>query len=160
MQKAVKQRRTLQWRAENDGWVAEMQGCGFYSERGEVCTLICVSRRTLVVVTSSGSRTVYTVLWMADCKANRVLFPGALNSEFTNTMEFIRPSTHKAIPTYRVMNQYGEVIEKEIGVDTEEEEALQLYRNMVCCMPPLVGSGSTVQCELTPSSEHNGPSHV
>jgi 2-oxoisovalerate dehydrogenase E1 component alpha subunit len=61
-----------------------------------------------------------------------VLFPGALNSEFTNSMEFIQPSTLKAIPTYRVMDQYGQVLDKEIGVDTEDDEALILYRNMVC----------------------------
>lgn len=67
-------------------------------------------------------------------KVSRVLFPGALNSEFTNTMHFIRPSTHKAIPTYRVMDQYGQVLDKETRVDTEDEEALKLYRNMVCCM--------------------------
>jgi 2-oxoisovalerate dehydrogenase E1 component alpha subunit len=49
-------------------------------------------------------------------------------------MEFIRPQTHKAIPTYRVMDQYGQVIDKEMGVDTADEEALSLYRNMVCRM--------------------------
>lgn len=63
----------------------------------------------------------------------RVLFPGALNSEFTNTLEFLRPSTNKAIPTYRVVDQYGEVVNKEDGVDTEDGEALELYKNMVCC---------------------------
>jgi 2-oxoisovalerate dehydrogenase E1 component alpha subunit len=30
------------------------------------------------------------------------------------------------------MDQYGNVIDKEIGVETSDEEALQLYRNMVC----------------------------
>ncbi|EOA91920.1 hypothetical protein ACJQWK_03461 [Exserohilum turcicum] len=63
--------------------------------------------------------------------AERVLFPGALNSEFTNTMEFMHPSRAKAISTYRVMDQYGEIIDKEIGVDTTDEEALELYKNMV-----------------------------
>jgi 2-oxoisovalerate dehydrogenase E1 component alpha subunit len=52
-------------------------------------------------------------------------------------MEFLRPSTKGAIPTYRVMDQYGEVLDKEIGADIKDEEALQLYRNMVCCMKPL-----------------------
>jgi 2-oxoisovalerate dehydrogenase E1 component alpha subunit len=65
-----------------------------------------------------------------------VLFPGALNSEFTNTMEFMHPSRAKAIPTYRVMNQYGEIADRDIGVDTTDEEALQLYRNMVTRPPP------------------------
>lgn len=48
-------------------------------------------------------------------------------------MEFIRPATHNAIPTYRVMNQYGEVLDNETGVDTEDGEALALYKNMVLC---------------------------
>jgi hypothetical protein len=62
---------------------------------------------------------------------DRVLFPGALNSEFTDKLSFIQPSQQDAIPTYRVMNQYGEIIDKEIGVETEDEEALQIYKNMV-----------------------------
>jgi 2-oxoisovalerate dehydrogenase E1 component alpha subunit len=49
-------------------------------------------------------------------------------------MEFIRPSKLEAIPTYRVLNQYGEVIDTETGVDTEDDVALNLYRDMVCCM--------------------------
>jgi 2-oxoisovalerate dehydrogenase E1 component alpha subunit len=62
----------------------------------------------------------------------RVLFPGALNSEFTNTLEFLEPSKSKgAISTYRCLNQYGEIIDKEVGVDTTDEEALELYKNMV-----------------------------
>ena len=67
----------------------------------------------------------YTDIWC------RVLFPGALNSEFTDKLDFIQPSQQDAIPTYRVMNQYGEIIDKEIGVETEDEEALQIYKNMV-----------------------------
>lgn len=61
----------------------------------------------------------------------RVLFPGALNSEFTNTLDFIQPAETKAISTYRVMNQYGEILDKELGVETTDEEALDLYKNMV-----------------------------
>ncbi|KAF2468504.1 thiamine diphosphate-binding protein [Lindgomyces ingoldianus] len=64
--------------------------------------------------------------------AERVLFPGALNSQFTNTLAFLRPAAKEAIPTYRVLDQYGQVLDKETGVDTEDEEALKLYRNMVC----------------------------
>ncbi|KAF2130197.1 thiamine diphosphate-binding protein [Dothidotthia symphoricarpi CBS 119687] len=63
--------------------------------------------------------------------AEKVLFPGALNSEFTDTLDFLQPATNKAISTYRVMNQYGEILDKEIGVDTTDEEALALYKNMV-----------------------------
>ncbi|OAK96110.1 hypothetical protein IQ06DRAFT_282584 [Phaeosphaeriaceae sp. SRC1lsM3a] len=86
----------------------------------------------------NGSRTTaYTPLWQR-CRgvastpnAEKVLFPGALNSEFTDKLDFIQPSQLTAIPTYRVMNQYGEIIDKEIGVETEDEEALQIYKNMV-----------------------------
>ncbi|CBY01749.1 similar to 2-oxoisovalerate dehydrogenase subunit alpha [Plenodomus lingam JN3] len=63
--------------------------------------------------------------------AEKVLFPGALNSEFTSTMDFIQPSQLKAISTYRVMNQYGDIIDKDVGVETTDEEALDLYKNMV-----------------------------
>lgn len=49
-------------------------------------------------------------------------------------MEFILPATHEAISTYRVMDQSGRVLDTETGVDTEDEEALTLYQNMVCCM--------------------------
>ncbi|KAF1845522.1 uncharacterized protein K460DRAFT_286641 [Cucurbitaria berberidis CBS 394.84] len=63
--------------------------------------------------------------------AEKVLFPGALNSEFTSTLDFLQPSQTQAISTYRVMNQYGEIIDKDIGVETTDEEALDLYKNMV-----------------------------
>lgn len=46
-------------------------------------------------------------------------------------MEFMHPSKAKAISTYRVMDQYGEIIDKEVGVETSDEEALSLYKNMV-----------------------------
>lgn len=61
----------------------------------------------------------------------RVLFPGALNSEFTDKLDFIQPSQQAAISTYRVMNQYGDILDKEIGVETSDDEALQIYKNMV-----------------------------
>lgn len=54
-----------------------------------------------------------------------------MNSEFTNTMEFMHPSKAKAISTYRVMDQYGDIIDKEAGVETSNEEALTLYKNMI-----------------------------
>ncbi len=66
-----------------------------------------------------------------DANEGRVLFPGALNSEFTSTLDFIQPSKTPAISTYRVMNQYGEIIDQDVGPETTEEEALELYSNMV-----------------------------
>jgi 2-oxoisovalerate dehydrogenase E1 component alpha subunit len=50
---------------------------------------------------------------------------------FTDKLNFMHPSKQEAIPTYRVMNQYGEILDKELGVDTEDKEAIQVYKNMV-----------------------------
>jgi hypothetical protein len=88
---------------------------------------------------------------------DRVLFPGALNSEFTNTLEFLRPSKTKgAIPTYRVLNQYGEIIDTATGADTEDAEALELYKNMVKRgFNPI-----WAHCIADGNSEHHGPPHV
>lgn len=91
-------------------------------------------RHVVVLLRRLRLRSVYPVWNMLGWKADtfcRVLFPGALNSEFTNTMEFMQPAQAQAISTYRVMNQYGEIIDKEIGVETSDEEALSLYKNMV-----------------------------
>ena len=87
----------------------------------------------------------------------RVLFPGALNSEFTNTLEFLRPSKIKgAIPTYRVLNQYGEIIDTATGADTEDAEALELYKNMV----KREFSHVSAHCMTDGTSKHHGPPHV
>lgn len=56
------------------------------------------------------------------------------------------------------MNQYGEVLDKEKGVDTKDEEALALYKNMVCCQYRPHGLRRT--CGLTVDSEHYGPTDV
>lgn len=75
----------------------------------------------------------------------RVLFPGALNSEFTNTLSFLRPAKSKdAIPTYRCLNQYGEIIDKSVGADTTDEEALELYKNMVTRNSPFPPSSHLI----------------
>jgi hypothetical protein len=89
---------------------------------------------------------------------NRVLFPGALNSEFTNNLEFLRPSQNKAISTFRILDQYGQVLDKERGVDTTDEEALELYRHMVCCK-----THSYIMCTWPATnglSKHHGSDYV
>lgn len=90
--------------------------------------------------------------------SRRVLFPGALNSEFTNTLGFLRPSQNKAISTFRILDQYGQVLDKERGVETTDEEALELYKHMVTCTasPPPSCAG----CKTNGLSEHNGSDHV
>ncbi|KAF3044219.1 hypothetical protein E8E11_001465 [Didymella keratinophila] len=100
----------------------------------------CYSARRLrpqrLPSTSSAAKAVRTP-WQcrgvaSTANAEKVLFPGALNSEFTTTLSFLRPAKSKdAIPTYRCLNQYGEIIDKSVGADTTDEEALELYKSMV-----------------------------
>jgi 2-oxoisovalerate dehydrogenase E1 component alpha subunit len=60
-----------------------------------------------------------------------VHFPGAVNSKFTSKMDFIHPSEHPAIPTYRVMDSDGVVLVPEQEPDIDIEEILTWYKNMV-----------------------------
>ena len=61
-----------------------------------------------------------------------VRFPGAVNSKFTTDMAFINPSTTTNIPTYRVMDSDGVLLDKNrkpSGVSNEE--ILTWYKNML-----------------------------
>lgn len=61
-----------------------------------------------------------------------VLFPGAINSKFTTDMSFLKASDLPAIPTYRVMDSDGELVDKERGQpDVTDEEVLTWYKNML-----------------------------
>ena len=47
-------------------------------------------------------------------------------------MEFVRPSTHTAIPTYRVMDSNGIIVDSaRAPSDVSAEEIIQWYKNMV-----------------------------
>jgi 2-oxoisovalerate dehydrogenase E1 component alpha subunit len=62
----------------------------------------------------------------------RVVFPGAINSEFTSDMSFVTARDLPAIPTYRVMNSDGEIIDKTRGPpNVSDEEVLTWYKNML-----------------------------
>ena len=64
-----------------------------------------------------------------------VHFPGAVNSKFTTKMAFEHPSTHPAIPTYRVMDSDGVVVDQEREPpDVTDEEVLEWYKNMLTGM--------------------------
>lgn len=59
-------------------------------------------------------------------------FPGAVNSKFTTKLSFKRPSTYSAIPTYRVIDSDGVVVDKaRAQLEIEDEEALAWYQNML-----------------------------
>lgn len=89
----------------------------------------------------------------------RVHFPGAINSEFTSEMSFLKASDLPAIPTYRVMDANGEWVDKSHGSpQVSDEEVLTWYKNMLqgawfCC-----SCGGGVM--LTAVSEHYGRGDV
>ncbi|KAA6413316.1 MAG: 2-oxoisovalerate dehydrogenase E1 alpha subunit [Lasallia pustulata] len=64
--------------------------------------------------------------------SDHVHFPGAVNSKFTTKLSFERPSTHATIPTFRVMDSDGVIVDKDRDPpDVSEEEVLTWYKNML-----------------------------
>jgi 2-oxoisovalerate dehydrogenase E1 component alpha subunit len=62
----------------------------------------------------------------------RVHFPGAVNSRFTTSLNFARASEDDALPTFRILDQEGRVIQKEHEpTDLSDEEVIKIYKDMV-----------------------------
>ena len=95
-------------------------------------------------VRSVGKTTRETLIYGTLSK-NSVHFPGAVNSKFTTTLSFEQPSTHPAIPTYRVMDSDGIIVDKDRELsDVTDEEVLTWYRNMLTGMS---FPGQTTSCK-------------
>lgn len=60
-----------------------------------------------------------------------VSFPGALKSAFTNSLEFQTPQAWKALPTYRVVDQNGDIVDSSFEPDISEEAVVKLYTDML-----------------------------
>ena len=55
-----------------------------------------------------------------------------MNSKFTTELVFEQPSTHTAMPTYRVMDSDGTIVdESRKPSDISNEEVLTWYKNML-----------------------------
>ena len=66
---------------------------------------------------------------------DRVHFPGALSSKFTTNLAFEHPATHPAMPTYRVMDSDGIIVDrsrKPAGIS--DGEVIQWYKDMLTGM--------------------------
>jgi 2-oxoisovalerate dehydrogenase E1 component alpha subunit len=63
--------------------------------------------------------------------AKQVSFPGALTSDFSNTLKFAQPSQYPALPTYRVVDQDGAVVDQNFAPDLSNEQVIKLYRDML-----------------------------
>ena len=59
-------------------------------------------------------------------------FPGAVNSKFTTRLAFEEPSAKPAMPTYRIIDQDGVVVDKGASkLDISDDEAVSLYKDML-----------------------------
>lgn len=60
-----------------------------------------------------------------------VSFPGAVKSAFTSDLKFTLPSDHPALPTYRVVDQDGNIVDHSFKQDLGNDEIVQLYKTML-----------------------------
>ncbi|TFA97618.1 2-oxoisovalerate dehydrogenase subunit alpha [Trichoderma ghanense] len=63
--------------------------------------------------------------------SNFVSFPGALKSSFTSTLKFETPASYTALPTYRVVDQNGQVVDPSFSPDITDEAVVKLYKDML-----------------------------
>lgn len=63
--------------------------------------------------------------------SSHVSFPGAVKSAFTNDLKFALPSDHPTLPTYRVVDQDGNIVDQSFKPDLSDEEVIKLYRHML-----------------------------
>ncbi|PKS11440.1 hypothetical protein jhhlp_003203 [Lomentospora prolificans] len=60
-----------------------------------------------------------------------VSFPGAVKSAFTTMLKFDKPTDHPAIPTYRVVDQHGTIVDDTFTPDLSKEEVVKIYEDML-----------------------------
>ena len=64
--------------------------------------------------------------------AESVHFPGAVNSRFTTTMEFQNPAQQTAMPTYRILDADGKVVDNTRDPQSvPNDEIVTWYKNML-----------------------------
>ncbi|KAK5987732.1 Branched-chain alpha-keto acid dehydrogenase E1 component alpha chain [Cladobotryum mycophilum] len=60
-----------------------------------------------------------------------VSFPGALKSSFTSSLKFETPESYAALPTYRVVDQNGQVVDPSFTPDISDDAITKLYKDML-----------------------------
>jgi 2-oxoisovalerate dehydrogenase E1 component alpha subunit len=63
--------------------------------------------------------------------SSHVSFPGAVKSAFTSNLKFALSSESPALPTYRVVDQDGNIVDQTFKQDLSDEEVVKLYRTML-----------------------------
>lgn len=69
-----------------------------------------------------------------------VSFPGALKSAFTTTLKFEAPENLPSLPTYRVVDQHGSIVDQSFKPDLSSNEVVKLYEDMlyISVMDPIM----------------------
>ena len=89
-------------------------------------------------------------------------FPGAVKSKFVSDLSFVDPSTHPAIPTYRIMDSEGVIVDKNWKlVGASNEDVVQWYKNMVTGTRPmlLLAPIRPFLLTFTANSQYHGSHH-
>lgn len=68
----------------------------------------------------------------SELTGDSVRFPGAVNSKFTTDLNFTKSEEKNAMPTYRVMDQDGAIVDTDRGEpDVSHEEMKKWYKDML-----------------------------
>ncbi|OBR09307.1 Dehydrogenase E1 component [Colletotrichum higginsianum IMI 349063] len=104
--------------------------CGAVPRAGGTATAAFISPPTTTTASRSQSRRAASSLSQRP-NANHVSFPGAVKSAFTSTLKFETPGDYPAVPTYRVVDQDGAIVDDAFVPDLGEEGIVKLYKDMV-----------------------------
>ncbi|KAI1871327.1 uncharacterized protein JN550_004772 [Neoarthrinium moseri] len=63
--------------------------------------------------------------------ASHLSFPGAVKSAFTSSLKFALAAESPSLPTYRVVDQDGKIVDQSFKADLSDEEIIKLYKNML-----------------------------
>ncbi|KAK1961252.1 dehydrogenase E1 component [Colletotrichum sublineola] len=108
--------------------------------RAPLCGAVCRAGRTTTSVpfvtpstttTSRSQRRRAASSLSQRPNSNHVSFPGAVKSAFTSTLKFETPGDYPAVPTYRVVDQDGIVVDDAFVPDLGEKEIIKLYKDMI-----------------------------
>ncbi|KUI69293.1 2-oxoisovalerate dehydrogenase subunit alpha, mitochondrial [Cytospora mali] len=97
--------------------------------QGGVHPVVLLPVRPSITTTTPTCRAASSLSQRPDSKF--VQFPGAVKSAFTNTLQFEHPHSHEAMPTYRAVDQNGNVVDPSFKPDLSGEEVVKLYRHML-----------------------------
>ena len=62
---------------------------------------------------------------------NSVRFPGAIDSKFTERLEWSNPAERNTLPTYRVMDSDGIIVNRDKPFEMSNDEVVKLYKDML-----------------------------